>query len=88
MLTLPQGTPSQILISRACQASGVGINLAAPEITPESVRTAVLRLLNEADFRNAARAAEADIARMPDPSAVVGRLEALASDYRIASSRI
>lgn len=83
VLNLPQGTPSQILISRACQTAGVGIALSASEITPESVRTSVLRLLNEAHFRSASRAAEEDIALMPDPSLVVGRLEALGGVGRL-----
>lgn len=43
----------------------------------------VLRLLNEAHFRSASRAAEEDIALMPDPSLVVGRLEALGGVGRL-----
>ena len=81
LLNLPQGTPSQILISQACLAAGVGISLSAEEITPASVRHSVTRLLAEGGFRIAARAASAEIALMPDPSSVVGKLEELTSGW-------
>lgn len=81
VLNLPLGTPSQIAISRACLAAGVGISLSAEETTPESVRNSMTRLLGEGDFRRAARAAAAEIALMPDPSSVIGRLEKLAGGW-------
>jgi UDP:flavonoid glycosyltransferase YjiC (YdhE family) len=58
-------------------AAGVGRVVEAADVTAERVRDAVAEVLREPAWRDRARAIAAEIAAMPAPEAVVGRLEAL-----------
>lgn len=70
-LCLPQAA-DQFLNGQACTASGAGITLVPGTTTPEAIRGAAHRLLNEAKFREAAERLGAEIARMPGPDEVAG----------------
>lgn len=51
-----------------------------PELTPESIRTAVRALLNESSYRQAAQRLQAEMAAMPGPEFGVTLLERLARE--------
>lgn len=71
---VPQGA-DQFVNSEACTAAGAGLALGPGEVTAEAVRASVETVLSDARFRSAARQVQAEIAAMPDPSAVALLLE-------------
>lgn len=84
----------QPVVAAACDRAGVGIvcattttsmgpmslPLAVPaDLDPRSIRTALERLLSDAQLRQRARQVAAEIAAMPSPAEVAGLVEAVAA---------
>lgn len=76
-LVLPQ-LPDQTFHTRCYVSTGAGSSLAAGEITPDSIRSAVLELLRSPDYRQAATGLRDEIRACPSPAEVVPDLLALA----------
>jgi len=76
LLVLPQGA-DQYLIGDLVTATGAGLKLTPPEVTPASVREAVLALLQDGRYRAAAATLKAEIAAMPGPEEAVLLIEDL-----------
>jgi UDP:flavonoid glycosyltransferase YjiC (YdhE family) len=76
MLAIPQGADQFMNAERVVEA-GFGLRLMPSEFSSEAVRRTARRLIDDGRFREVARAQEAAIAAMPDPSTVVPVLEAL-----------
>jgi UDP:flavonoid glycosyltransferase YjiC (YdhE family) len=74
-LLLPQGG-DQFVNARACQHTGVALVLSAEQLSPASVGDAGRRLLNEASFKRAAEAVQAEIAGMPNAEELLPTLTA------------
>jgi UDP:flavonoid glycosyltransferase YjiC (YdhE family) len=72
-VALPQGA-DQFINTAALSRSGAGLGLMPDEITPESIKLAVTRVLREPSFRQAAGKIEAEIQSMPSPDDVAGCL--------------
>jgi len=75
-LFLPQGA-DQFLNAAAVATGGAGLSLLPGEATEDSVREAVIRLLGDASFGDAAQAIAASMASMPSPDDVAAILELL-----------
>jgi UDP:flavonoid glycosyltransferase YjiC (YdhE family) len=75
-LCLPQGA-DQFLNAAAIASADAGIALLPAEATPDAVRDAVERLVDDSSFRDSARRLSASIAAMPSPDDVVTVLEQL-----------
>ena len=75
-LALPQGA-DQFLNTEMLARSGAGIGLMPNEITPESVKSGVTRLLHEPLFKQAAERIRGEIELMPPPEEVAARLSRL-----------
>jgi UDP:flavonoid glycosyltransferase YjiC (YdhE family) len=75
-LCLPQGA-DQFLNAAAVSSVGAGVSLMQGETSADAVRDAVVRLLDDAAFRDVARRLRASIASMPSPEAVAAVLESL-----------
>jgi UDP:flavonoid glycosyltransferase YjiC (YdhE family) len=75
-LCLPQGA-DQFLNAEAVASAGAGLSLAPREADEGAIRDAVVRLLADASFRDAAGRVGASIAAMPSPDEVVAVLETL-----------
>ncbi|MGW2689833.1 glycosyltransferase [Streptomyces sp. NPDC001414] len=71
------GMPGQARQAARLQAAGAGLALPAGEQGPESVTSAVRRLLTEPAFTTAAHRLRDEIAAMPSPAQVAARLVAL-----------
>jgi UDP:flavonoid glycosyltransferase YjiC (YdhE family) len=76
-LVLPQGA-DQFANADALVAAGAALRLLPDEVSTAAVATSAATLRRESGFRDAARSLAAEIARMPSPAEVVGRLTALA----------
>ena len=76
MLALPQGADQFINAERVVE-TGFGLRLMPSELSPEAVGRAARRLIDDEQFREVARAQQAAIAEMPDPSDVIPVLQAL-----------
>lgn len=74
-LCVPQAA-DQFLNAEACARSGIGLTLQPGQVSIESVRGAVGRLLSDDGFRTAAARLSGEIAAMPSPQEVAGRLHA------------
>jgi UDP:flavonoid glycosyltransferase YjiC (YdhE family) len=61
-----------------CAGLGVGRAVGPGDRTPEAIRDAVRRVLDEPSYRASARAFQAEMAALPGPEQLVGLLEALA----------
>ena len=75
-LCLPQGA-DQFLNADAVASSGAGISLMPGETTADAVRDAVIRLLADETFGDAALRTSTSIASMPSPDDVAAILESL-----------
>jgi UDP:flavonoid glycosyltransferase YjiC (YdhE family) len=75
-LCIPQGA-DQFLNARSITASGAGLTLMPGESTAQSVADAVMRLLDDGAFRDAAARVRASIESMPDVDEVATLLETL-----------
>lgn len=73
---LPQGA-DQFLNAAAISSAGVGISFAPGERNADAVREAIVRVLDDASFRDAAGRVRSSIAAMPSPDDVAGDLEVL-----------
>ena len=62
-----------------CVAAGVGIALPPDGRGPDDVARATRTVLDDPAYRTAARRVAAEIAAMPEPAALLPRLEALAA---------
>jgi MGT family glycosyltransferase len=71
---LPQAA-DQFLNAEAGARGGVAVPIAPGELSSTRVRAALERVLSDAAFRTAAQRAQAEIAAMPAPDAVVEELE-------------
>ncbi|MEO8437450.1 MAG: glycosyltransferase, partial [Chloroflexota bacterium] len=76
MLAIPQGADQFMNAARMSEA-GVGLEILPDQLSPDAVRHAVERLLQDPGFATAACSLRAEIAAMPAPSSVVSHLEAL-----------
>ena len=65
--------------ARACATDGLGLWLRDEEASPERIRDAVRRVLNEPSFSAKAHAFRADMARRPGFPATIRRIEAMAA---------
>ena len=75
-LCLPQGA-DQFLNAAAIASAGAGLALMPREATAEAVTDAVLRLLTDLSFRDAAARVSESIASMPSVEEVAALLETL-----------
>jgi UDP:flavonoid glycosyltransferase YjiC (YdhE family) len=75
-LCLPQGA-DQFLNAAAVESAGSGISLMPGDGNADAVRDAVVRLLVETSFRDAANRVSVSIASMPSPDDVAAVLESL-----------
>jgi UDP:flavonoid glycosyltransferase YjiC (YdhE family) len=80
VLVLPQGA-NQFHNAEACVASGAGRCLVASQLDSTSVRTEVLRLLDDPSYAEAAGALAREMADMPRPADGVALLERLVADH-------
>ena len=78
VLAVPQAA-DQFLNARTMADAGMALRLMPDEVSPDAIRLALRRLLDEPAFRERAGAIGAEIQAMPAPSSVVPRLVALAS---------
>lgn len=76
MLAVPQGA-DQFMNAARMTESDVGVQLRPVDVTPDTVRRAVTRLIEEPGFATVAGSLRTEIAGMPAPSSVVTELEAL-----------
>jgi UDP:flavonoid glycosyltransferase YjiC (YdhE family) len=75
-LCVPQGA-DQFLNADAVAAAGAGISLMPGDTDPDAISDAVVRLLDDASYRDAAGRVSASIASMPSPDEVAAVLETL-----------
>ena len=75
-LAVPQGA-DQFLNTEMLARAGAGIGLMPNEITPESVRSGVTRLMQEPSFKQAAQGIREEIRSMPSPEEVAAQLSQL-----------
>jgi UDP:flavonoid glycosyltransferase YjiC (YdhE family) len=75
-LCFPQGA-DQYLNAAAVASAGAGISLMPGAGSADAVRDAVVRLLGDGSFRDAAGRVSASIASMPSPDDVAAVLETL-----------
>ena len=73
---LPQGA-DQFLNAAAISSAGVGISFTPGEREADAVRDAIVRVLDDASFREAAGRVRSSIASMPSPEDVAEGLDAL-----------
>ena len=85
VLILPRGA-NQFHNAEACVASGAGRALLPGQLDASSVRTEVLRLLDEPAFGEAAAGLAQEMARMPGPGDGVALLERLVRDREPVTS--
>jgi UDP:flavonoid glycosyltransferase YjiC (YdhE family) len=78
-VVIPMGADQPLNAAR-CEALGVGVALDALSCTPESVREAVLAVLSEPSYRDAAERIRDEIAALPGPAHAVTLLERLATE--------
>jgi UDP:flavonoid glycosyltransferase YjiC (YdhE family) len=78
LLILPQGA-DQYVIGDLVLAAGVGLLLAPAEVSPSTIRTNVLALLDEPVYREGARRLQREIAAMPGPEEAVHMIEEIAT---------
>jgi glycosyltransferase (activator-dependent family) len=69
-------------LARRLAEQGAGIAIHASEATGARVREAVLRLLTEPSYREAAGRLRAEMHAMPSPNELVGQLEQLTTKHR------
>jgi UDP:flavonoid glycosyltransferase YjiC (YdhE family) len=76
---LPQGADQflNFLNAAAVSSAGVGISFTSGEREADAVRDAIVRVLDDASFREAAGRVRSSIASMPSPDDVAEGLEAL-----------
>jgi UDP:flavonoid glycosyltransferase YjiC (YdhE family) len=72
---IPQAA-DQFFNAAACAQAGAGIALAPDALSAESVRDAVVALLDDTAYRDAARRVSGEIAAMPSPTEVADKLHA------------
>jgi UDP:flavonoid glycosyltransferase YjiC (YdhE family) len=73
LLVLPQGADQYVMADLIVRAA-VGLRLTPAQVGAESVRAAVLRLLNEGTYRAGAARLQAEIAAMPDAQAAANQI--------------
>jgi len=73
-LALPMGA-DQPYNAATLERVGAGLRLDPPDLAPESVRNALMRILDEASFTVSARRLQDEITEMPTAPEVVGLLE-------------
>jgi len=78
VLAVPQAA-DQFLNARSMADAGMALRLMPDELSPDAIRLALRRLLDERSFRERADAIGAEIQAMPTPSSIVPRLVELAS---------
>jgi UDP:flavonoid glycosyltransferase YjiC (YdhE family) len=79
MVCLPQGA-DQFNNSAQVSRVGAGITLTPDQASAESIKDAVQRVLNEPQYRAAARSLRNEISHMRDPAAVVQHIATAATD--------
>jgi len=72
-LVIPQGA-DQFLNADACMRSGAALALGPGDASAGTIRAAARQLLDEPQFRAAARTVQAEIAAMPDAAQVLAQL--------------
>lgn len=81
MVLLPMGADQPLNAAR-CETLGVAQVLDATKATPQAVREAVARVLEDATYRRAAERMRDEIAALPEPAYAVTLLERLATEKR------
>ena len=74
---LPQGADN-FRNAAMIERSGAGVAISPESVNPESVRAAVLELLERTNYVAAANALAVELAAMPSPQVVAGALRAIA----------
>ncbi len=77
LLLLPRGAPSQLRMSAACEARGVGRVVAWSGTNEEELADALSDVASNEQMRGAAMAVASEIAAMPDPSTAIPLLLAI-----------
>ncbi len=77
LLTIPQGA-DQYINADVCARRGVGRTLLTRDVTPQTVRAEVRRLMDDLAYVRSAREVQTEIAAMPAPQEVVTGLETTA----------
>ena len=85
MVVMPLGADQDANADQVA-LSGAGIKI-LPRDLDDGLRTVVVDLLEHSSYRDAARRLRDEIARMPEPAAVVPTLEELASHGNVTGSR-
>jgi MGT family glycosyltransferase len=80
-LTVPI-TADQPENAAMCEATGVSLTIPATELTPEGVKTAIRRILDEPSFRVRAQQIQAEMRAFPDMQTAVALLERLAHEQQ------
>jgi UDP:flavonoid glycosyltransferase YjiC (YdhE family) len=79
VLLLPRGAPSQTRLALRCAEVGAALVLHPDETTPEAIREATERLLEDSSYRASAQRVRESITSEPQASSLVRHLEALAN---------
>ncbi|MDQ3980851.1 MAG: glycosyltransferase [Actinomycetota bacterium] len=79
LVLLPRGAPSQIRMSSACEARGVGRAVVWDGTNTEELGAAVDDVMSSERFRSAAREVSKEISEMPAPSTAVEILSGIAA---------
>ena len=74
LLILPQGG-DQYIIGDLVLATGAGLRLIPADVTPTTIRTSILTLLNQPSYRAQAHRLQCEIATMPVPEIAVHLIE-------------
>jgi len=85
MVLIPMGADQPLNAAR-CETLGVARLLDAQEATPQAVREAVTRVLEDPSYRWAAESLRAEIAALPGVEYAVGLLEGLVTQKRSGAS--
>ena len=78
MVLLPRGAPSQMRMSTACEARGVGRTVIWNGANADEVGTAVADVISNERFRSAAKDVSEEISAMPGPSTAAAILSEIA----------
>ena len=82
LLILPQGA-DQYIIGDLVQVAGAGLRLVPSEVNSTTIRSSVLALLNEPDYRAGSQRLQREIAAMPSPDETVPLIEELIAGYSL-----
>jgi len=82
VLLLPRGAPSQLRMSMACEARGVGRTVIWNRTSPAQLGDVLAELTSSSHARAAAAALASEVAGMPDPSTGIAVLRGAIAKWR------